>query len=113
MNPRTSIDDQEWVTAEEASRRLAIKRETLYSYASRGLVRSTHARGGDRKRLYHRDDLGRKASLIAKILGGANPADIPFELPDAYELTINRTTAALLGLTIPPDVLVRATDLVD
>lgn len=63
--------------------------------------------------LYHRDDVGRKAALIAKILRGANPADIPFELPDAYELTINRTTVALLGLTIPPDLLVRATDLVD
>jgi len=63
--------------------------------------------------LYHRDDVGRKAALIAKILRGANPADIPFELPDAYELTINRTTVALLGLQIPPDLLVRATDLVD
>jgi putative ABC transport system substrate-binding protein len=63
--------------------------------------------------LYHRDDVGRKAAVIAKILRGANPADIPFELPDAYELTINRTTVALLGLQIPPDLLVRATDLVD
>ena len=63
--------------------------------------------------LYHRDELARRASLIAKILRGANPADIPFELPDAYDLVINRTTVALLGLTIPPDVLVRATNLVD
>jgi citrate synthase len=57
VNPDTGNND--WVSAGEAARRLGIKRETLYSYASRGLVRSVHARGGDRTRLYNREDLDR------------------------------------------------------
>lgn len=47
-----------WVAAAEAARLLGVKRETLYAYASRGLVRSAPA-PGMRERFYHRDDLER------------------------------------------------------
>ena len=62
--------------------------------------------------LFHRDELARRASFIAEILRGANPAELPFQLPDAYELAVNRTTAKKLGLEIPPEVLLRATQVV-
>jgi citrate synthase len=49
----------EWLDAAAAIRLLGVKRETLYAYASRGLVRSVVAPPGARGRLYLRDDLER------------------------------------------------------
>jgi citrate synthase len=48
-----------WLSAAEAARRLGVKRETLYAYVSRGLVRSTPKGGRTRARLYAREDIER------------------------------------------------------
>jgi putative ABC transport system substrate-binding protein len=47
------------------------------------------------------------ARLVERIMKGAKPADIPVERPTRFELVVNRRTAATLGLTIPPEVLLR------
>jgi citrate synthase len=59
-NPSHGFDDQpsDLVTGAEAAALLGVKRETLYAYASRGLVRSVPGEGG-RSRLYARADLER------------------------------------------------------
>jgi putative tryptophan/tyrosine transport system substrate-binding protein len=52
------------------------------------------------------------ADHIEKILQGANPADLPIIRPSWTQLVVNLKTAQVLGLTIPPSVLGRATDVI-
>jgi ABC-type uncharacterized transport system substrate-binding protein len=50
----------------------------------------------------------RAATYVDLILKGANPADLPVQLPTKFELIVNLKAAEMLGLTIPESFLIRA-----
>jgi ABC-type uncharacterized transport system substrate-binding protein len=67
----------------------------------------TVAYGPDSTSVYERC-----AVLVAKILGGAKPAELPLERPTKVQLIVNLKTAKALGLTVPESVLYRADEVI-
>ncbi|MGB7939666.1 MAG: ABC transporter substrate binding protein, partial [Pseudolabrys sp.] len=55
----------------------------------------------------------RAAAFVDRILRGANPADLPVQLPTKYETIVNLKTAKVLGLHVPPSLLVRADEVIE
>ena len=55
----------------------------------------------------------RSAVYIDKILKGSHPGDLPIQRPTAFDLVVNLKTANLLRLTIPPAMLVQATEVIE
>jgi putative ABC transport system substrate-binding protein len=54
----------------------------------------------------------RCAALVAKILSGSNPAELPVERPTRIQLVVNLKTAKTLGITIPQSILLRADEVI-
>ena len=54
------------------------------------------------------DNFRRAAIYVDKMLKGTKPVDLPVELPVKFEFIVILKAAKQIGLTIPPNVLVRA-----
>jgi putative ABC transport system substrate-binding protein len=52
------------------------------------------------------------ATYVDKLLRGARPADLPVERPTRLDFIVNLKAAQALGLTIPPSMLVQATEII-
>ena len=58
--------------------------------------------------LYHQ-----AGGLVAKVLRGEKPADLPLERPSRYQLVINLKAAKAFGLALPPSLVARADDVIE
>jgi putative ABC transport system substrate-binding protein len=54
----------------------------------------------------------RAAYYVDRILKGAKPADLPVEQPMRFEFVVNLKTAAALGITFPPEILLQVTEVI-
>jgi putative tryptophan/tyrosine transport system substrate-binding protein len=60
------------------------------------------------------EDLFRRAAgYVNRVFNGANPGDLPVQLPTVYDFAINLNTAKALGLTIPEQLLALATEVIE
>jgi putative ABC transport system substrate-binding protein len=61
----------------------------------------------------HAEPIRKVAAIVARLLRGASAAQTPFELPDRTSFIVNRATARAIGIELPPEILARATEIVD
>src|SRR6266540_2044852 len=53
------------------------------------------------------------ATIVAKVLRGSKPGEVPAELPTKFELVINLKTAKRLGIVFPTAILLRADEVIE
>jgi putative ABC transport system substrate-binding protein len=59
------------------------------------------------------DTWRRAATYVNRILRGEKPGDLPVQFPTKFEMAVNLKAAKALGLTVPPSILLRATEVIE
>ena len=97
-----------------------LNRRRVYEFAAEHRLPTTYERanyvregglsalGPDLDEIYDR-----ATYLIDRLLKGAKPADLPFEQPTRFHLSVNLETAKALGITVPASVIARADEVIE
>jgi putative ABC transport system substrate-binding protein len=85
------------------ARTMALRLPAIYMFPDYAELGALIAYGPRQTEVYRQ-----VARMVAKVLRGAKPADLPVEQPTTFELEINLETAKAIGLTVPMDLLSRA-----
>ena len=59
------------------------------------------------------DIIDRSVSFVDRILRGAKPGDLPVELPTKFDLILNLKTLRAIGISVPKNVLLQATEVIE
>ena len=54
----------------------------------------------------------RAAAYVDKLLKGAKPADLPIEQPMTFDFVVNLKTAQALGITLPNEIMLQVTEVI-
>jgi putative ABC transport system substrate-binding protein len=97
-----------------------LNRRRVYEFAAENRLPATYEResyvreGGLSSYSPDLDEIYDRATyLIDRILRGAKPAELPFEQPTRFHLSINLKTAKALGITVPASVIARADEVIE
>jgi putative tryptophan/tyrosine transport system substrate-binding protein len=97
-----------------------LNRRRVYEFAAEHRLPATYERanyvhdGGLSSLSPDLDEIyDRATDLIDRILKGVKPADLPFEQPTHFHVSINLKTAKALGITVPASVIVRADEVIE
>jgi len=84
------------------------RQPAIYWHAAYVKIGGLVSYGADQTDLFRRS-----AGYVDRILRGEKPADLPFQLPTKYQLTVNLKTANALDLKVPPELLVSADEVIE
>ena len=81
---------------------------TMFGHGREAAAGGLMAYGADTKALFYG-----AASYVDKILKGADPAEMAISQATKFNLFANLKTAKALGITFPPSILLRATEVIE
>jgi putative tryptophan/tyrosine transport system substrate-binding protein len=87
---------------------LAKRLPTIYGYREHVIAGGLSSYGVDLRWCYRRG-----AYFVDKVLHGVAPGDLPVEFPTEMVLAVNLKTASMLGITVPPQLLARADEVIE
>jgi putative ABC transport system substrate-binding protein len=94
--------------AKIAGMALAARMPTISLFTAYPTVEGLMAYGPNFPSLYRQ-----AASYVGKVLGGANPGELPIQRPTTFELVVNLKTAKALGIEMAPTLLARADQVIE
>jgi putative ABC transport system substrate-binding protein len=109
INAVVLVEDPLLIYNAEQSAKLALK----YRLASCGFLEFAQAGGLLGYGIDYLDMWRHAATLVDKILKGANPADIPVERATKFAALVNLRTAKAIGINVPTSLLLRADQVIE